>query len=144
MTTRQKGKRRPIGFDTRSKIFIVGALLAGALFLIEAGVSEIAIAVDQECREEVSSLRLAPDVFEICGPEWQWYLVRATSRGIPWVVNEDSAAIVGWLCMGLIYSLLGGLSAQFFRARGFIAFLLAQAGLIAALMGLGYFRQFIA
>jgi hypothetical protein len=131
-------------FDTRSKIFIVGALLAGALFLIEAGVSEIMIAVDQECREAISSLRLAPDVFEVCGSEWQWYLVRATSRGISWVVNEDSAPIIGWLSMGLIYSLLGGLSARYFRARGIIAFLLAQAGLIAALMGLGYFRQFIA
>ncbi|MGD2163784.1 MAG: hypothetical protein PVH60_13075 [Anaerolineales bacterium] len=143
MTTGNNKKRKSIKLDARTKIFVIGALLAGAIFLIEAGIAEIMIAMDEQCRASIATLRLTPDVFEVCAPEWQWYLVRATSRGIAWVVNRESAPIIGWLSMGFVYSLFGGASAQIFRGRGIIAFLLLQAGMIAALMGLGYFRQFI-
>lgn len=144
MNSGQPEKRARIRLDARTKVFIVGALFAGALFLVEAGIAEILIAIDQDCRASISSVRLAPDPFDVCASEMQWYLARATSRGIVWVVNRDSAPIVGWLTMGFIYALTGGLSAQTFRGKGIVAFLIAQVGIIAALTGLGYFRQFIA
>jgi hypothetical protein len=143
LSTGQNITRKSIRLDTRTRIFVIGALLAGAFFLIEAGIAEIMIAVDQECRASISSLRLAPDAFEVCDSEWKWYLVRATSRGIAWVINRESAPIIGWITMAFVYSVLGGVSAQMFRGRGIIAFLLIQVGMIAVLMGLGYFRQFI-
>jgi hypothetical protein len=144
LTTERTAHPRKLRLDGRARVFVIGALLAGALFLIEAGIAEILIAMDQECRASIASIRLAPDPFDVCASEWQWYLVRAISRGIPWVINPDSAPIIGWLMMGAIYALLGGISSQTFRGRGIIAFLIAQIGLVAALMGLGYFRQFIA
>jgi hypothetical protein len=143
LTTGNTTRNTSIKLDTRTKIFVVGALLAGAFFLMEAGVAEIMIAVDQECRASISTLRLAPDAFEVCASEWQWYLVRAASRGIPWVINREGVPIIGWLTMCFVYSLLGGVCAQIFRRRAVIAFLIIQVGMIAALMGLGYFRQFI-
>lgn len=136
--------RTRLRLDSYTKVFLVGALLAGALFLVEAGIAEIFIAIDQECRASIASVRLAPDPFDVCGSEWQWYLSRATSRGIAWVINHESAPLLGWLTMGLVYSFVGGLSAQTFRDRGVVAFLIAQIGIIAALTGLGFFRQFIA
>lgn len=144
MNTEPNKQPRLIKLDKHAKIFIVGALLAAALFLIEAGVAEILIAIDEECRASIASIRLAPNPFDVCAPEWQWYLMRAVSRGIAWVINLDIAPVVGWLTMGLVYSILGGTVAQIFRDRGFVVFLIAQIGLVAALMGLGYFRQFIA
>lgn len=144
MTVEGSEKRRPIRLDGRTKVFVLGALLAAALFLIEAGIAEILIAMDQDCRASISSVRLAPDPFQVCASEWQWYLVRALSRGIVWIFNQDSAPFIGWITMGLIYSLVGGMSAQAFKGRGVVAFLIAQVGIVAALMGLGYFRQFIA
>jgi len=144
LNAEQNDKRRPFRLDKRAKIFLIGALLAAAVFLIEAGVAEILIAMDQECRASIASIRLAPDPFDVCASEWQWYLMRAMSRGIAWVINLDSAPIIGWLTMGLVYALIGGSVAQMFRGRGFVVFLIAQVGLVAALMGLGYFRQFIA
>lgn len=144
MTVEGSEKRRPIRLDGRTKVFVLGALLAAALFLIEAGIAEILIAMDQDCRASISTVRLAPDPFQVCASEWQWYLVRALSRGIVWIFNQDSAPFIGWITMGLIYSLVGGMSAQAFKGRGVVAFLIAQVGIVAALMGLGYFRQFIA
>ncbi len=144
MSAEQNQGKRSLKLDKRTKIFIVGALLAAALFLIEAGIAEILIAMDQECRLSIASIRLGPDPYDACASEWQWYLMRAMSRGIPWVLNLESAPLVGWVVMGLVYSLLGGTVAQLFRKQGIIVFLIAQTGLVAALMGLGYFRQFIA
>jgi hypothetical protein len=144
LTTERTAHPRKLRLDGRARVFVIGALLAGALFLIEAGIAEILIAMDQECRASIASIRLAPDPFNVCAPEWQWYLVRALSRGIPWVINQESAPIIGWLSMGAFYAILGGISGQTFRGRGFIVFLIAQAGMVATLMGLGYFSQFIA
>ena len=144
MTVEGPEKRRPIRLDGRTKVFVLGALLAAAFFLIEAGIAEILIAMDQECRASIASVRLAPDPFQVCATEWQWYLVRALSRGVVWVINQDSTPFIGWITMGLIYSFVGGASAQTFRGRGGVAFLIVQIGMVAALMGLGYFRQFIA
>jgi len=45
--------------------------------------------------------------------------------------------------MGAFYGLVGGLSAQVFRRRGIVVFLLAQAAVVAFLAGLGYVRQFV-
>ena len=144
MTVEGPDKRRPIRLDGRTKVFVLGALLAAAFFLIEAGIAEILIAMDQECRASIASVRLAPDPFQVCATEWQWYLVRALSRGVVWVINQDSTPFIGWITMGLIYSFVGGASAQTFRGRGVVGFLIVQIGMVAALMGLGYFRQFIA
>ncbi len=130
--------------DQTQKTFLVGALLAVAFFLIAAGVVEIAIAIDQDCRDSVASVRLSPDPFTVCLPEWKYYGLRAASRGVVWSLNPEAAPIFGWLVMGLIYAFLGGISAQVFGRKGIIVFLGLVIALVALISGLGYMKTFIA
>ncbi len=125
--------------DRTQRRFLAGAALGLALFLVEAGVVEILLAMDDACRLQVSRLRLPTDPFTVCMAEWKWYLLRAVSRGILW----DGSPLLSWLIMGAFYGLVGGLSAQVFRRRGIVVFLLAQAAVVAFLAGLGYVRQFV-
>jgi len=130
--------------DQTQKTFLIGALLATAFFFIVAGIAEIAIAMDQECRDSVASVRLSPDPFTVCLPEWKHYGLRAVSRGVVWAFNPEAAPIFGWLVMSFIYAVLGGISAQVFGRRGIIAFLGIFLALIALLAGLGFMKTFIA
>ncbi len=130
--------------DQTQKTFLIGALLAMAFFFIAAGIAEIAIAMDQECRDLVASVRLSPEPFTVCLPEWKYYGLRAVSRGVVWAFNPEAAPIFGWLVMSLIYAVLGGISAQVFGRRGIIAFLGIFLALIALLAGIGFMKTFIA
>ena len=130
--------------DQTQKTFLIGALLATAFFFIVAGIAEIAIAMDQECRDSVAAVRLSPDPFTVCLPEWKYYGLRAVSRGVVWVFNPEATPIFGWLVMSLIYAVLGGINAQAFGRRGIIAFLGIFLALIALFAGLGFMKTFIA
>ncbi len=130
--------------DQTQKTFLIGALLAMAFFFIAAGIAEIAIAMDQECRDSAAAVRLSPDPFTVCLPEWKHYGLRAVSRGVVWAFNPEAAPILGWLVMSLIYAVLGGISAQVFGRRGIIAFLGMFLALIALFAGLGFMKTFIA
>lgn len=130
--------------DQTQKTFLIGALLAMAFFFIAAGIAEIAIAMDQECRDLVASVRLSPEPFTVCLPEWKYYGLRAVSRGVVWAFNPEAAPIFGWLVMSLIYAVLGGISAQVFGRRGIIAFLGIFLALIALFAGIGFMKTFIA
>jgi len=124
--------------------FILGAILALALFLVEAGVAQILIGSDLTCREALSRMRLAPDAFTACQPEWIWFMLRALSRGWVWLMDASSPAAVGWLVMGGYYAVLGGMSQQLSRRSGWLIFLALQLATVALVAGLGYVRQFIA
>jgi hypothetical protein len=130
--------------DQTQKTFLIGALLAMAFFFIAAGIAEIAIAMDQECRDSVAAVRLSPDPFTVCLPEWKHYGLRAVSRGVVWTISPETTPIFGWLVMSLIYAVLGGICAQAFGRRGIIAFLGIFLALIALLAGLGFMKTFIA
>ncbi len=130
--------------DQTQKTFLIGALLAMAFFFIVAGIVEMAIAIDQGCRDSVASVRLAPDPFTVCLPEWKYYGLRAMSRGVVWAFNPESAPVFGWLAMSLIYAVLGGISAQVFGHRGIIAFIGMFLALVALFAGLGFMKTFIA
>jgi len=130
--------------DQSQKTFLVGALLAMAFFLIVAGIVEIAIALDLDCRYSVTSVRLPSDPFAVCLPEWKYYGLRAASRGVMWLTNPEASPILGVLVMSLIYAVMGGMSAQIFKRQGIILFLGLFLTLTAIIAGLGYMRQFIA
>jgi hypothetical protein len=130
--------------DQTQKTFLIGALLAVAFFFIAAGIVEIAIGMDQECRDSVAAVRLSPDPFTVCLPEWKHYGLRAVSRGVVWAFNPEASPIFGWLVMSLIYAVLGGISAQVFGRRGIIAFLGMFLALIALFAGIGFMKTFIA
>lgn len=138
-----EGNQKP-GLRQTERWFILGAVLALSLFLIEAGVAEILIGNDNACREGLRHMRLAPDAFSVCQPEWVWFMLRSVSRGWPWLIDINSPPLLGWVVMGIYYGVLGGMSQQLSRRSGWIFFLLVQLGTFAIVAGLAYIRQFIA
>ncbi len=130
--------------DKDQRRALIGALLAASFFLIEAGVIEIILGMDQECRRAVGSLRLAPDPFSVCMPEWQWMFLHAASRGILWLFDASIPAILAGLGMGVLYAIVGAISAAVFRIRGFLVYLGIHIFLVAAVAGLSYLGRYIA
>jgi hypothetical protein len=141
-TPRPKLNARSLG--RRERDFLVGALLALSLFLVEAGVAEILIGSDEACREGVRQLRLAPDPFAACNPEWVWFMLRAIARGWAWLFNPSAAPILGWVSMSGYYALAGGISAQLDRRNTILLLFVIQVGTVAIISGIGYLLQFIA
>lgn len=130
--------------DQSQKTFLVGALLAMAFFLVAAGIVEIAIAIDQDCRDAVALVRLSPEPFTVCLPEWKYYSLRAASRGVIWLVNSEAPPFLGWIVMSIIYAVIGGMSAQTLKRQGIILFLGLILILTAVIAGLGFMKKFIA
>lgn len=123
---------------------LVGALVAASFFLIEAGVIEILLGLDQECRSGVGNLRLAPDPFSVCMPEWEWMFLQSASRGLLWMFNPSFPALVAVIAMGVVYSIVGAFSAATFKSKGIFVYLAVHAFLVAAIAGLSYLGKYIA
>jgi hypothetical protein len=131
-----------LGHDQRRAL--VGALVAASFFLIEAGVIEILLGLDQECRGTVGNLRLAPDPFSVCMPEWEWMLLHSASRGLPWMFNPSFPILIAVIAMGVVYSIVGAFSATTFKSKGIFVYLGVHAFLVAAIAGLSYLGKYIA
>jgi hypothetical protein len=130
--------------DKNQRRAVLGALLAASFFLVEAGVIEIILGVDQECRRSIRSLRLAPDPFTACMPEWEWLFLNAASRGFVWLLNQAASALLAGLIMGVVYSIIGAACAYLFRGRGVLAYLVIHLSIVAGVAGLSYLGQYIA
>jgi hypothetical protein len=124
--------------------FILGVILALSVFLVEAGVAEILIGNDNACRQALSRIRLAPDAFSACHPEWVFFMLRSLSRGWVWLVNPELPPLAGWIVMSLYYAVVGGMSQQLSRRSWWIIFLGIQITTVAFIAGLSYLGQFIA
>jgi hypothetical protein len=123
---------------------LLGALIAASFFLIEAGVIEILLGLDQDCRRTVASLRLAPDPFSACMPEWEWMFMHSASRGFLWLFSPSSPALLASIIMGLVYSIIGAFSATTFKSKGILVFLAVHTFLVTTIAGLSYLGRFIA
>jgi hypothetical protein len=135
---------KPLRLERHQRRAIAGALLAASFFLVEAGVVEIILGLDLECRRSVGSLRLAPDPFSACMPEWQWRFMNAASRGFIWLFNPNASALLSGLGMGAFYSVVGALCAFMFRVRGIGAFLAIHLAIMAVVAGFSFLGQYIA
>jgi hypothetical protein len=123
--------------------FLVGALLAAAFFLIEAGVAEIYLARDAQCQAMIDNLRIGFSSQDVCTPEWVVFMLGAVSRGIVGLLWPKTPSIFAWLSMGGFYAVLGGGSGQISPRWGILIYLAGHIMLVAILAGLGYMSQFI-
>jgi hypothetical protein len=123
--------------------FLVGALLAVSVFFVQAGVSEILLARDIECRENFRQMRLGPNPEYYCQPEWQGLMLGAASRGVVGLFFPSAKPGLAWAGMALIYALIGGVCTRFSRRSGIILFLTFNLALTALLAGLGYLSKFV-
>lgn len=133
-----------IRFNRNQRRVLLGSLVAASFFLVEAGIIEIILGIDQNCRQSVGSIRLAPDPYSVCMPEWQWLFMHAASRGFVWLFNSTSSPLLGGLTMGVIYALTGAVSASIFKGRGWIVYVAIHLVLISSIAGLSYLSRYIA
>ena len=130
--------------DRNQRRALVGALLAASIFLMEAGIIEIMLGLDLECRRSIGSLRLAPNPFITCMPEWQWLFMHAASRGFVWLFSQSSPALLAGLIMGGVYASIGAICASIFRWRGVVVYLMIHLAIVAGVAGLSYLGRYIA
>jgi hypothetical protein len=129
---------------SRFQILIIGALLGVSLFLFEAGIAEILLAGDLQCRRGFSGFRVRPDPAMYCMPEWQTLMLGSASLGIVGLFFPTVAQAVAWLFMGALYAGLGAACSQLPEKWSVFVFAFLNILLIALVAGFGYLSQYIA
>jgi hypothetical protein len=124
--------------------FLVGALLAAGLFLIEAGVADVLIAREMACRTEIDLLRWGQDLGELCTPAWVLPILSALSRGALDFQGSGGSISTLWFATGGFYALLGGLCGQIAAKWGAAIFLLIQLSSLAVITALGFLLPHLA
>jgi hypothetical protein len=114
---------------------VVGALLATALFSVEAGLGQIALSRDAACREAATSMRLGPpEAGNGCLPELGLAATRSLAFGPGGALLTDAPLILAWgLSLG-VYAILGGVCAQLtlgWAAGTFFSFHIVLLGAVA-------------
>jgi hypothetical protein len=123
--------------------FLVGALAVAAIFLVEAGLSEIVLARDAECIEAAERMRFGPPARLSCLPELVTDLLRAVSRGFIQVAAPGAADLVAWIGMALFYAIVGGTISQL-SFRWAVSGYLALHLLVVLVVGsIGYLSRYI-
>ena len=123
--------------------FLVGALLAAAFFLVEAGVAEIYLARNDQCQAMIDNLRIGFGSQDVCMPDWVVFMLGAVSRGFVGLLWPKAPSIFAWLSMAGFYAGLGGGCGQISPRWGILVYLAGHIMLVAILAGLGYLSQFI-
>jgi len=124
--------------------FLMGFLLALALFCIELGVSQIVLNKDAHCRQLGESGRLLTNLDEECLSEGAYYFMVTLSRGPFSSSNSSVQPIIASSLAGMIYGILGGLLAVFARKYAIIIFLGIHVLILIIFTFIAYITNFIA
>lgn len=123
--------------------FLVGALAVAAIFLVEAGLAEIALARDAECIEATERMRFGPPARLACLPELAADLLKAVSRGFVQLAAPGAAEMVAWIGMAFFYAIIGGTISQL-SFRWAISSYFALHLLVVLVSGsIGYLSRYI-
>jgi hypothetical protein len=130
--------------DRLTRKFIIGALLAASFYFITAGVSEILLSGYERCVAQNERLFLSPIIEEVCRPEWQVLLIKASSRHLIGLLFPGVPAILAWFGTSILYAIFGGFLAQATPKWGIITFLIVHLALISIIAMMTYMSRFIA
>jgi hypothetical protein len=106
---------------------LLGAVLALALFSVEAGLAHIALARDEACRAALVSFRVAPAEGAGCMTELALAATNALARGPAGVLVQEKMALASWALSGILYSIIGAVCAQLGSGRAVLAYLAIHA-----------------
>lgn len=120
--------------------FLIGFLVAAALFFVEAGIAEILLASNSSCLEGLSQMRLSPNPAEYCMSELGSYLAGAVSHAL---FHAGVSKLLVWPSLAVVYGLFGGAFAQLDLRRGVAGYLILHVLLLAAFTSITYLSQFI-
>lgn len=121
--------------------FLVGFLIAAAVFFVEAGVAEIALARNAQCVRSLSRVRLAPNADEACMSELGRYVAQSVSRA---AFGADTPQALVWLLLAAGYGLLGGAFSQLRLQLAVVGYLIVHVLLLAGFTSIAFLSQFIA
>lgn len=133
------GASRPSRWVER---LIVGALLGAAVFMLEAGLGQIALHREVACREALASQRIgAPEAS--CLPEVGVAATRSLAFGPGGRLFPDSAPLAAWLFSAGVYAALGAVCAQLTPGWGVGVFLGMHALLLGAVTFFTYIAKYV-
>lgn len=124
--------------------FVVGALLAAALFSLEAGLGQIALSRDAECREAELRLRLRlPGTPSRCLPELGLAATRSLGYGPGGALLPDQPPFLAWAMGAGVYAILGAVCAQLTLGWAVGTFLTVHAFLLGAQAFFSYISIYV-
>jgi hypothetical protein len=135
---------RSIFTDKITRNFIIGALLAASFYFISAGINEILLSNFEQCVQQNERLFFSPNIEEVCRPEWQVLLIKASSRHILGLVFPQIPAILAWLGSSILYALIGGMLSQATPRWSITIFIILHLAMISIVAILMYMSRYIA
>jgi hypothetical protein len=126
--------------------FFLGAILALALFLIEAGAAEVVLARDADCRAHEPPTRFGSARQSVCLGSGELALLKSLSRGVdrPFASDvETSLPWIAWILNGALYAAIGGVSAQLPRLWGAALFIGINVVLVSVLTMLRFMAPYV-
>jgi hypothetical protein len=97
----------------RRQRFLIGALLAASLIILEIGLAHVWIGLNPEC---LSPERALPDIRRpraSCPAEGWVILTQALAAGPRGVIEQADLTLTGLIGVAMAYGLVGGVAAQF-------------------------------
>ncbi len=123
---------------------VVGALLATALFSLEAGLGQIALSRDAACREAAASLRLGPPEGGTgCLSELGLAATRSFGYGPGGSLFPGAPLILMWGFGAVVYAILGGVCAQWTLGWAAGTFLTIHVFLLGAVAFFSYISSYV-
>ena len=123
---------------------VVGALLATALFSLEAGLGQIAWSRDAACREAAAALRLGPpEAGTGCLSELGLAATRSLGYGPGGALFPDAPLILMWGFSAGAYAILGGVCAQLTLGWAAGTFLTIHSFLLGAVAFFSYISTYV-
>ena len=123
--------------------FLVGAMLALAMFSLEAGLGQIALARDAACHAEAPSLRVGPPGGTGCMSDFLLAGTESLAWGPAGPFLREAPMLAAWALSGALYALLGGVCAQLTPGWAVGTYLGVHAFLLAAVAFLTYIAQYV-
>lgn len=121
---------------------VVGALLGAALFLLEAGIGQIALGRDAVCRESAAAVRLgSPET--MCLPEVGLAAARSLAHGPGGWLFPESLPAVAWVTSAALYAALGSVCALLTPGRAIGTFFSINAVVVGAVAFFTYISRYI-
>jgi len=118
-------------------------MLALAMFSLEAGLGQIALARDAACHAEAPSLRVGPPGGTGCMSDFLLAGIQSLARGPAGPLLREAPMLAAWAYSAAVYALLGGVCAQLTPGWGVGTFLGLHVFMLAAVAFLTYIAQYV-
>lgn len=118
-------------------------MLALALFSLEAGLAQIALARDDACRAAAPSLRVGPPGGTGCMSELVLAATRALALGPAGPLLPEASILAAWALSGTVYSLVGAVCAQLTPGWAVGTYLGVHGFMLAAVAFLTFISRYV-